>query len=109
MEQTLDQFVEIALLEVRKLLPDGARDLVVEEVEEDCESGCYSITVGYWARDNKPVPVKAPLGAAMQAAMGGDPEDFFNPWRRKYKRVVIDPAKSKVIAIRMYEPPLAVS
>jgi len=110
MERNLDQVVETARRELGKLLPeDSARDIIVEEVEELLESGHYLITIGYWARDNKPKPARMPIGSAMHAAMGGDPEDLFNPWRRKYKRVVIDPAKGRVIAIRMYEPPLAVS
>ena len=42
-------------------------------------------------------------------ATGGSPDDFLNPWRKKFKRVEVDPAQGKAIAIRMYEPPIGVS
>ena len=72
----------------------------VEEVEE-LPSGNYLVTLGYWSRDSKPTSAFVAGGS-----MG---LDLFNPWRRKYKRVEIDPEKGKAVAIRMYEPALGVS
>jgi hypothetical protein len=110
MSQSHEKIIQIAIEEFRKLLPeDKATGIEIEEIEEQPKSGHYFVTLGYWARDNKPRPEKVPLNKSLELAMGGSPEDFFNPWRKKFKRVEVDPAQGKAIAIRMYEPPLGVS
>lgn len=110
MSEGLEKIIQIASEEFRKLLPeDKATGIEIEEIEEQPKSGHYFVTLGYWARDNKPRPENVPPGTARQLAMGGSPEDFFNPWRKKFKRVEVDPAQGKAISIRMYEPPLGVS
>lgn len=110
MSEGLEKIIQIATEEFRKLLPeDKATGIEIEEIEEQTKSGHYFVTLGYWARDNKPRPEKVSLNRSLELAMGGSPEDLFNPWRKKFKRVEIDPAQGKAIAIRMYEPPLGVS
>ncbi len=113
MSEVLEKIIQIASEELRKLLPEvKATGVEIEEIEERNDSGhagnCV-VTFSYWARDNKPRPKNVPPGTAIQLAMGGCSEDLFNPWRRKFKRVEVDPKQGKVIAIRMYEPPLGVS
>lgn len=110
MSEELENIIQIASEEFRKLLPDDkATGVEIEEIEKHPESGNYLVTLGYWARDNKPRPKNVPPGTVIQLAMGGSSEDLFNPWRRKYKRIEVDPVLGKAIAIRMYEPPLGVS
>lgn len=109
MPEGLEKIIQIASEEFRKLLPEGkATGVEIEEIEEQPESGHYLVTLGYWARDNKPRPENPSMGTAIQLAMTSS-KDLFNPWRRKYKRVEVDPVHGKAIAIRMYEPPLGVS
>jgi hypothetical protein len=84
----------------------------VEEIEEQPDSRHYLVTFGYWAKDSKPsTPLKGPstIEESMELRKRSQSADLFNPWRRKYKRVEVDPDQGKVIAIRMYEPPLGVS
>ena len=111
MSEDLEKIVQIACDEFRKLLPeDKAAGIEIEEVEEQPKSGHYFVTLGYWAKDNKPLPRNIPLKQSMEFSVGiGSSEDFFNPWRKKFKRVEVDLARGKAIAIRMYEPPLGVS
>jgi hypothetical protein len=83
-----------------------AKPVEVEEIEEQ-PSGNYVVTLGYWSKDTKP-PSPGPFPATkttLQALSG----ELLNPWRRKYKRVEIDPKKGKAVAIRMYEPALGVA
>jgi len=111
MKTEMDKVIEIAIEQFGKLFPEGkATGVEIEEIEEDPESGNYLVTIGYWARDNKPesVDMKTKL-QSMTAGFGRDPEDILNPWRRKYRRVEIDSKQQKAVAIRMYEPPLGVS
>ena len=56
----------------------------------------------------KPAPADALLSRKVISSISLSP-DLLHPWRRKYKRVEVDPAQGKVVAIRMYEPPLGVS
>lgn len=106
----VEKVIQIAIEELRKLLPeDKATGIEIEEIEEHSSSGHYFVTLGYWARDNKPRLGNGPPSTAKQLAMGGSPEDFFNPWRKKFKRVEVDLPQGKAVAIRMYEPPLGVS
>lgn len=110
MSEGLEKIIQIAIEEFRKLLTeDKATGIEIEEIEEQPKSGHYFVTLGYWARDNKPRPEKVSFNKSLELAMGGSPEDFFNPWRKKFKRVEVDPVQGKAIAIRMYEPPLGVS
>lgn len=110
MPSGMEKIIRIASEEFRKLLPESkATGIEIEEIEEQSESGHYVVTLSYWARDNKPAPKNLRFNAAIEAAMGSDPEDLYNPWRKKYKRVVVDPSQGKAVAIRMYEPPLGVS
>jgi hypothetical protein len=110
MSEDLEKIVQIACEEFRKLLPeDKATGVEIEEVEEQPKSGHYFVTLGYWARDNKPRPKNIPVSKVVELAVGGSTEDFFNPWRKKFKRVEVDSTQGKAIAIRMYEPPLGVS
>ncbi|MBN8459612.1 MAG: hypothetical protein J0M04_17420 [Verrucomicrobia bacterium] len=96
----IETILEIALQEFAKVFADASNNKgvspEVEEVEE-LPSGNYLVTLGYWSRDSKP-------SSALDLGAG-----LFNPWRRKYKRVEIDPEKGKAVAIRMYEPALGVS
>ena len=111
MHEGFDKIIQIASEEFKKLLPeDRATGVEIEEIEERSDSGHVGnciVTFSYWARDNKP-NFFAPHTVA-RLTKDGISEDLINPWRRKYKRVEVDPAKNKVIAIRMYEPPLGVS
>jgi hypothetical protein len=96
----IETILEIALQEFAKVIADASKNKgvspEVEEVEE-LPSGNYLVTLGYWSKDSKPTS-GVDLGAG-----------FLSPWRRKYKRLEIDPAKGKAVAIRMYEPALGVS
>ena len=110
MAEGLQRIIQIANSEFRKLLPESkATGVEVEEIEEQVESGHYIVTLGYWARDNKPTSQTLDPAFAIQSIMKGGSEELLNPWRKKYKRVVVDPERKKAIAIRMYEPPLGVS
>lgn len=118
MANEIKTVIQIAMEEFNKLLPHGmATGVEVEEVEEQAGTGRYYVTLGYWVRDTKPVPDLAgpgsrsipdlpPLKSSRTPSLSAD---LINPWRRKYKRVEIDPIQGKAIAIRMYEPPLGVS
>ncbi|MCU0776995.1 MAG: hypothetical protein MUF86_04930 [Akkermansiaceae bacterium] len=98
MDEDLENIIRIASEEFTKLIPaEKAAGLEVEEVEK-ASSGNFFVTLGYWARDSKPSGGMDSLNAA-----------FLNPWRRKYKRVEVDPEEGKAISIKMYEPPLGVS
>lgn len=126
MDEGIENIIRIASEEFRKLFPsDMAAGIEVEEIEKT-KSGNYFVTLGYWSRDNKPTVEQ---GKPRTGIIGGnhpikDPhqrraeeskfekaafENLMNPWRRKYKRVEIDPQQGKAIAIKMYEPPLGVS
>lgn len=111
MSEGLEKIVQIACEEFRKLLSeDKATGIEIEEVEEQPKSGHYFVILGYWAKDNKPRPTAISPAKSREFAAGVDNlEDFLNPWRKKFKRVEVDPARGKAIAIRMYEPPLGVS
>ncbi len=110
MKVGMEKIIRIANEEFGKLFPESkATGVEIEEIEEQPESGHFMVTISYWARDNKPRPKGITPGSAIQVAMGSDLEDLYNPWRRKYKRVMVDPAQGKAVAIRMYEPPLGVS
>jgi len=118
MTDGLENVIQIAKEEFKKLLPDGkVTGVEVEEVEEQATTGRYFVTFGYWVRDTKPSPDLARPGAGLipgeislkSSRTPSLSADIINPWRRKYKRLEIDPAQGKVIAIRMYEPPLGVS
>ena len=79
----VEKVIQIATEELRKLLPeDKATGIEIEEIEEHSSSGHYFVTLGYWARDNKPRLGNGPPSTAKQLVMGGSPEDFFNPWRK---------------------------
>lgn len=99
----IEAIIGIALEEFAKVFATASKDKAVapevEEIEE-MPSGNYLVTLGYWSKDSKPNSGLVPndLGTGL-----------FNPWRRKYKRVEIDPAKGRAVAIRMYEPALGVS
>jgi hypothetical protein len=83
MSEDLEKIVQIACEEFRKLLPeDKATGVEIEEVEEQPKSGHYFVTLGYWARDNKPRPKNIPVSKVVELAVGGSTEDFFNPWRK---------------------------
>lgn len=96
----IETILGIAVAEFAKVFADASNSKgispEVEEVEE-LPSGNYIVTLGYWSRDSRPS-----TGLDFSAGL-------FNPWRRKYKRVEIDPKKGKAVAIRMYEPALGVS
>lgn len=105
----MEEIIRIANEEFGKLLPKSkATGVEIEEIEEQPESGHFVVTISYWARDNKPMPKDLGIDISMKIATGRNPEDIYNPWREKYKRVVVDPAQGKAVAIRMYEPPLGV-
>jgi len=109
MTSDLENFIRIAVEEFRILLPEEkATGLEIEEVEKHPQTGHYSITIGYWARDNKPAPEIPSRDGVIHGYLTST-NDLFNPWRRKYKRVEVDPVGQKAIAIRMYEPPIGVS
>lgn len=106
----MEKIIRIANDEFAKILPESkATGVEIEEIEELSESGHYLVTISYWARDNKPMPKNLGIDVSMNIAMGRSAEDLYNPWRKKYKRVVVDPTQGKAVAIRMYEPPLGVS
>ena len=110
MSEDLEKIIQIAREEFRKLVSeDKATGVEIEEIEEHPKSGNYLVTLGDWARDNKPAPELGPRAISIKSMLAGSSEDLFNPWRRKYKRVEVDPVQKKAIAIRMYEPPLGVS
>ncbi|MCF7731865.1 MAG: hypothetical protein K9N23_09260 [Akkermansiaceae bacterium] len=108
MNTEIETIIRIALEEFGKVISKNkAASVEIEEIEEQ-PSGNYLVTLGYWIKDTKPEPDPGTLAAKMsglQSLTG----DLLNPWRRKYKRVEIDPKKGKVVAIRMYEPALGVS
>lgn len=109
MSEAIENIIKIATEEFRKLFPESkATGVEIEEIEKDPKSSHYVVTLGYWTRDNKPRPENTPMGTLVQLSTTSS-RDLFNPWRRKYKRVEVDPSAGKVIAIRMYEPPLGVS
>lgn len=99
----IDSVIGIALEEFAKVFATAAKTKAVapevEEIEE-MPSGNYLVTLGYWSKDSKPNSGLIPNDLATE---------LFNPWRRKYKRVEIDPTKGRAVAIRMYEPTLGVS
>jgi hypothetical protein len=98
MEEDIENIIRIASDEFSKLIPAAkASGLEVEEIEKS-SSGNFLVTLGYWAKDSKPNGGIDSLNAS-----------FLNPWRRKYKRVEVDPEAGKAISIKMYQPPLGVS
>jgi len=109
MTKGIEEIIRIATEEFRKLFPESkVTEVEVEEVEEITASGNYLVTLGYWKKDSKPAPADALLSRKVISSISLSP-DLLHPWRRKYKRVEVDPAQGKVVAIRMYEPPLGVS
>lgn len=120
----IETILEIAMAEFAKVFADASNNRAVtpevEEIEE-LPTGNYMVTLGYWSRDSKPNHEDAapkPRKGAVILDQSFDPgplrrvtgiNQLFNPWRRKYKRVEIDPKKGKAVAIRMYEPALGVS
>jgi hypothetical protein len=109
MDIAIEKIIQIALEEFRGLVSaNQAMGVEIEEIEELQPSGNYLVTLGYWAKTTKPKPSPSIIGeiGTLGKALTGD---LVNPWRRKFKRVEIDPKKGKAVAIRMYEPPLGVS
>ena len=108
MDTEIENIIRIALEEFGKVVSKNkAAEVEVEEIEEQQPSGNYLVTLGYWSKDTKPEPAPGTITAAM--AFKSLTADLLHPWRRKYKRVEIDPKKGKAVAIRMYEPALGVS
>lgn len=111
MPAELEEIIHIAEKELVKLVPKTSME--VEEIElrhDSGHAGHYEVTFSYWARDTKPLPENPQIGHVISMATRLESKnDFFNPWRKRYKRVEVDPEQEKVIAIRMYEPPLGVS
>jgi hypothetical protein len=125
MDEGIENIIRIASEEFGKLYPPNkATGVDVEEIEKD-SSGHYFVTLGYWSRDNKP---SVEQGKPTTGVIGNHPikdpnqrraeeskfqkaafENLMNPWRRKYKRIEVDPQQGRAIAIKMYEPPLGVS
>ena len=120
----IETIIRIALEEFAKVFATASKDKAVSpEVEEVEELPCgnYLVTLGYWSRDSKPGiggAASKPTKAGLPPIQFDDPlqttkktayNELLNPWRRKYKRVEIDPNKGKAVAIRMYEPALGVS
>jgi len=102
MDNGIETIIQIALDEFRKLISeDQAKVVEIEEIEEKQPSGNFLVTLGYWAKDTKPAAAADMVVSAMSGLM--------NPWRRKFKRVEVDPKKKRAVAIKMYEPPLGVS
>lgn len=124
MSTEIETILEIALQEFAKVIADASKNKgvspEVEEVEE-LPSGNYLVTLGYWSKDSKPnlssfgdMPNKEAAHLALlerpdSPGKNDTIRDLLNPWRRRYKRVEIDPKKGKAVAIRMYEPALGVS
>ena len=122
MDEGIETIIRIASEEFGKLMPEGkAAGLEVEEVEK-ASSGNFFVTIGYWAKDSKPDSdswkphSRAVTLGSTQAHKKARKEtaeltlqSFLNPWRRKYKRVEVDPKAGTAIAIKMYEPPLGVT
>ena len=108
MNTDIEDIIRIALEEFGKVIyKNQAAPVDVEEIEEQ-PSGNYVVTLGYWSKDTKPEPAAGTLAATrinIQSLSG----ELLNPWRRKYKRVEIDPTQGRAVAIRMYEPALGVS
>ncbi len=100
-----EKIIRIASDEFRKLAPQ-ATGIEIEEIEETA-SGHSVVTLGYWIKDSKPAPSKS--DGDSQPIFKGLSADFINPWRRRYKRVEVDPKLNKAVSIKMYEPPLGVS
>ncbi len=110
MVEGIENIVQIAKEEFSKLFP--GKDFEFEEVEENLSTGHYLVTLGYWEKDSKPVPIsKGPRTIEEAASLRSRSlsADLINPWRRKFKRIEVDPKKEKAIAIRMYEPPFGLS
>ena len=106
MPATTEDIIRIASEEFRKLAPE-ASGVDVEELEEDASSGHFFVTLGYCVKDSKPTQTawEQPGHEWEKSRL----DALLNPWRRKFKRVEIDPAAGRAIAIKMYEPPLGVS
>lgn len=106
----LDEIIRIAANELEKVVTNTPVE--VEEIEERRDSehvGHYVVTFSYWARDNKPLP-KPSIGDSIRMATTQESaKDLFNPWRKRFKRVEVDPEQNKVVAIRMYDPPIGAS
>jgi len=111
MVEGIENFVQIAKEEFEKLFPGKTYE--VGEVEENPSSGHYLITVRYWEKDSKPIPT-GPKQTGEVVSLNSVKNrslavDLINPWRRKFKRVEVDPRKGKAVAVRMYEPPFGMS
>lgn len=118
MDARTEDIIRIASEELAKLFaPELHVEFEVEEIERS-STGNYYVTLGYWARDSKPLSKSLKLAVdaknSPRTDHGSGEEDspldiLMNPWRRKFKRVEVDPINQKAIAIRMYEPPLGVA
>lgn len=98
-----EQIIRIAAEEFAKLVPDAV-GLEVEEIENELVSGSYFVTLGYWMKDSKPTQ-RVSAKDSEQSAL----DNLLNPWRRRFKRVEVDPVEGRAVAIRMYEPSFGIS
>lgn len=111
MVKDFDEIIRIAESGLGKVVPNTPVE--VEEIEERTDSGHvghYVVTFSYWARDTKPTPENPATGQVVSLAMRNESKkDLFNPWRKRFKRVEVDPQQNKIVAIRMYDPPIGAS
>lgn len=108
MNGTLDEITQIARDALREAVHlDLEASVDVEEIEEIPESGNFIVTVSFWRKDNRPTsPRSSDLSVRIEQQKKEFADNLLNPWRKKYKRVEVDPRKGRVLAIRMYEPRL---
>jgi len=106
----IDEITRIAQDALRKavsLAPEARVD--IEEIEEVAQSGNFLVTVSFWRKDNRPTsPPGMDLRTRVEQEKRSLADDLLNPWRKKFKRVEVDPREGRAVAIRMYEPHLEV-
>lgn len=108
MNTGLEEATSIAIEAFKKVVNSGA-GIEVEELEVDQATGHIYVTIGYWDRDNMPELSVQEIGQGILKGRKYERPDFLNPWRRKYKRIDVDPDMGQAVSIKMFSPQLGVS
>jgi len=108
MAAEIEEITKIAQDALRKavsLAPEARMD--IEEIEEVAQSGNFLVTVSFWRKDNRPTsPPNTDVRTRIEQEKRALADDLLNPWRKRFKRVEVDPREGRAVSIRMYAPQL---
>lgn len=92
---TREEGVQRARAALAELLEEELPGLELEEIEESPDSQTWLITFGFWVKDTRP-------SSSVDQGLAA----FLNPYRRKYKTMVVRKDDGEILAMKIREPEL---